>query len=287
MQRSDQHLVELYRQLHDSVDAVATERCEGSFSGTESCYWYHTAWPILRCLDLVSTPFWHRDFYEVCLRVAHSQIEINKIGILGTADFSMVDILTDSAARSLENEYSISVLDRCDTALWLNKKWSEYRNTQCSLKTRDLLTDCEANNRYQFAASDALLTRFDDENRRKVIANISKMISPSGFFCTTVRDHSTDLSVDPKKSRHSKTTYSKTAEALAVQMGLSRTEVKRVKLLADEYIGLMVSFPMTDINRLLNEFSNVGLESQLVEHAVVKGELQPTAYYRLLFKASE
>ena len=60
---------------------------KSGYMDQNDCTWYHENWMILRYLGVVSNPFWHEDFYEKAIRQYVNELE--KVLILGTADFSM------------------------------------------------------------------------------------------------------------------------------------------------------------------------------------------------------
>ena len=61
--------------------------CRSGYMDQNDCTWYHENWMLLRYLGVVSNPFWHEKFYENAIQQYVNQLD--KVLILGTADFSM------------------------------------------------------------------------------------------------------------------------------------------------------------------------------------------------------
>ena len=62
-------------------------QCTHSYVNFCDCSWYHKNWLDLRYLEMVSNPFWHKDFFSKNLYLYASPS--TDILIIGTADFSM------------------------------------------------------------------------------------------------------------------------------------------------------------------------------------------------------
>lgn len=83
--------------------------CKSGYMDQNDCTWYHENWMILRYLGVVSNPFWHEDFYEKAIRQYVNELE--KVLILGTADFSMPYLCQMKGIKK------IKICDICKTPL--------------------------------------------------------------------------------------------------------------------------------------------------------------------------
>jgi len=81
-------------------------------SGPSPCDWYHGAWPLLRLLDLVSTPSWHAPFFRKGIAGGSAHRTDPRILISGCADYSMYALICQ-----LDESARVTALDRCPTPL--------------------------------------------------------------------------------------------------------------------------------------------------------------------------
>lgn len=79
------------------------------------CGWYHGAWPLLRALGLVATPYRNIEFFAEALGAA-ADVGGRRVLVTGAADAAMPDIVFD-AFRSRDVEPTVTVLDRCPTPI--------------------------------------------------------------------------------------------------------------------------------------------------------------------------
>lgn len=273
--RHDHHLVGYYRSVWESSVALARASCSGPFSGAESCDWYHASWPVLRLLDMVSTPYWHRSFYEFALADA---VRVTgpapDVCVLGAADFSMAELTAGALAR-VGASGRITVLDRCPSALRLNQDWAEHAGHGLQTRRFDVMTDDIVERSQDLVLTDALMTRFDTAGRDAVLALIARMLRPGGRFITTVRDHGWNLgdaALTPQQ-------YAEKAAGLANGLGLDQALIRSLAL---EYATRMHSFPTKGPHEIEGQFAGAGLEVIFMEQAVLPGELRQTAYLRLI-----
>ena len=83
--------------------------CRSGYMDQNDCTWYHENWMLLRYLGVVSNPFWHEKFYENAIQQYVNQLD--KVLILGTADFSMPYLCQMKGIKKLK------ICDICRTPL--------------------------------------------------------------------------------------------------------------------------------------------------------------------------
>ncbi len=197
--RLDKHHIPVFRDLSLQSGDLARSLCGTSFSGEASCDWYHAAWPILRLINAVSTPYWHLDFYDFAFTTLYHEFgnDEPRIIVAGAADFSMAAVIHETSPSS---NPAITVLDQCGTAISYASYWAQTHQVPLETQRKSVLSpDTEDLERFDVAASDALLTRFPGSSRGAVLSAIRRRLRPGGAFVTTVRDHSR---VAPKLSGH-------------------------------------------------------------------------------------
>lgn len=277
--RDDHHLVEYYRSIWESNVALARASCSGPFSGAESCDWYHASWPVLRLLDMVSTPYWHRSFYEFALADSVSVTgSVSDVCVLGAADFSMAELTAEALAR-VGTTGRITVLDRCPSALRLSRDWAAKSGAGLQTRLFDVTKNEIAEDSQDLVLTDALLTRFDTAGQNAVLALIARSLRSRGRFITTVRDHSWTLGAAALTPHQ----YAEKAASLANEMGLDHALIQPLAL---EYAMRMHSFPIEGPHEIEARLGDAGLEVIFMEQAVLPGELRRTAYLRLVAQKS-
>lgn len=282
--RFDHNHIASYRTLAESAPAIAAQNCGSRFSGELSCEWYHSIWPLLRLLDAVSTPYWHKDFYDFAVRDACTNQNLNapKVGVVGAADFAMSAIIKEAIPQL---DFNLLVIDQCATALQFNKMWALENHTQFDVRQASIFDLHDSELLLDIAISDAFLTRFQPEDRPKVLKSISKILVPGGVFITTIRDHSRPIllteGVERLISTSGLTTYGKRALS---NTGIDSTQMKEIEHRVIAYCERMHSFPVKGIDDVLDMCRNTEFKIKYVESSVTPGEFFPTTYMRLIFE---
>lgn len=115
---------------HQSIElqmAIAAKECTASYVDAESCRWYHSSWPILRALNVVSTPNWHGDFYTKSIsNYAKKNNKPLRILISASADATILEHL-ESAIGDLSKSV-IWLIDLCPTPLEIGRLYTKLRN---------------------------------------------------------------------------------------------------------------------------------------------------------------
>ncbi len=261
---------------------LSARNCRGSFSGSDTCEWYHGAWPLLRYLDCVSTPFWHYDFYNSILRHAAARLtsQVCRVAIFGCADFSTLAVVRDA----LGNSCSIQVIDRCRTALLSNIWFADRFGFNISTLQFDFLIDDKSGlEPADIVISDALLTRFTPGQRPIVFTKLQSMLRKGGYFVSTVRDHAIRSSEEWCEEDLQRAFVKRvigSAESAAAPISKENVEPAAIR-----YIRNMRSFGFESDSELRSLIQDVGLTPLLIEKAIVPGELQETMYNRVYYEA--
>jgi hypothetical protein len=116
---------------------TAQELCRRDPRTGESCAWIHGLWPYLRLLGLASTPEQHAEFFERALNdvleTRHSRVLVS-----GAADHSMLAVVI-RACRERDAAPAITVVDRCETPLTINRWYAHRLGIDVATSCRDML----------------------------------------------------------------------------------------------------------------------------------------------------
>lgn len=283
--RLDVHHIPLFRDLSLRSSELSGALCETRFSGDASCDWYHAAWPVLRLINAVSTPYWHLNFYDFAFNAIHGKLsnEDLRFIVVGAADFSMAAVIHESA-QPVSSE--ITVLDQCGTALSYADHWAKTHHI--SLKTQKksvLLTDPGDLERFDIAVSDALLTRFPHSSRGAVLSAIRRRLRRGGVLVTTVRDHSR---LAPKLNEHKhlidQQGLTTQGQYDLAQHGFDATTLAVFNEMVRQYCKRMQSFTFMGLDEANDLAKHSGFRLEYAESCATPGEFQETTYLRLIFR---
>jgi hypothetical protein len=258
------------------MEDLAIAHCEGSYVAEDACGWYHSSWQYLRLVDIVSTPYWHQDFYQESLSKALSGKTHARILISGTADYGMLQqlmLLEDSSSIS-----EIIILDLCRTPLlicdWYHK---QYQSSKITLNyfRQDIVGNVLGDKSQDLIITDAFLTRFTPIQRRQIVQEWKRMLKEDGFIITTVRLHSDSGPV--KSTEADVKRYSQKAKNKVEAAGrLFKNIENKIIAKAKEYAKNIVSYPLLDAKEIRMLFEGFDIEIGL---GTVNGEIQENTTY--------
>ena len=152
--------------------------CKSGYMDQNDCTWYHENWMILRYLGVVSNPFWHEDFYEKAIRQYVNELE--KVLILGTADFSMPYLCQMKGIKK------IKICDICKTPLNICQNVAKANNFSWEVEQKNVFDGL--NEKYDIVINDAFITRFEYDKKRIVLEKIWNALKDEGVYITTMRN---------------------------------------------------------------------------------------------------
>ena len=255
--------------------------CKGSYINEEGCGWYHGSWQYFRILDLVSTPTWHSEFYKTALVLKNSNPSQTTSNILvsGAADYSMTAHII-WAYETKSQKCNITVLDLCQTPLWLNKWYGAKKGTQVHIVCSDIL-EYLPSQKFDYVVTDAFLTRFEDKEKEAVLRKWGDILTDQGKIVTTAR---IDNAPSPVKASQSQAfIFSEKAVEFAKRwqefVSLSPEEVRSM---ARIYAENMISYPFKNLEEIERLFIRCGFVFTHIEEAILKGEMMPTKYAEVI-----
>lgn len=249
--------------------------CRKSYLAGDTCAWYHKVWQYLRVFDMVSTPTWHREFYAQALGMLRA-IPNGRILVSGTADYStLAHILW--YGRGEAGPLHITVVDLCETPLLLCR-WYAQREGQRIETTACSILDHQGGP-YDAVVTDAFLTRFNEDERRKVVEKWCGLLKVGGRAITTVRLRSQRPNVSSAQVEAFRDRALDLATRWRDFLEVSPDEVAEM---AGVYAKRMESWPVLDLDQLRRLFAEAGFSFEVCREAVVKGELEKTVYAEIV-----
>lgn len=279
--RNDAHHVAIYTDIWKQAVEFANMNCATTFNGTDNCNWYHAAWPLLRLLNVVSTPYWHYDFYQFALRNAVGPKQSVDIAVIGAADFAMASI----ASETLKNiNINISVIDQCKTALHFNNIWANRNNIKITPLQLSVFNVEELEASYDIVISDAFLTRFPASSKSDVIFRIASTLKPGGKFITTVRDYSWETHRSENIASLTRNGLNELALNQMFSLSFSNDDISLALSIAKQYAKNINSFPFSDNDQIEKCCRANKMTVEYKESALTSGEFDATPYCRLILK---
>jgi len=251
------------------MSKTAQKHCNGGLPDEFDCEWYHGSWCLLRCLGLVSNPFWHENFYTKKV----SSFSSKNIAIIGTAGISMPYLVS-----KLQPSSNISIIDICATPLKSCESFSLQNNLNWNTLKKDIATFSTESN-YDLIVNDAFLTRFPKENKKDILGHIAKALQKDGYYITTIRK-----GIYKKDGYKSNEKDRKKFIEKAIQKGkeLFPNQESIIEAKATTYINNMLSFPIEDILEIKNLFNSVDLNITDINEQNVVGESESTIYFQVV-----
>ncbi len=258
--------------------ALAPVLCRGDYVATEDCSWYHGIWQYLRVLNMVSTPTWHAAFYLAAIADALRE-KPGRILISGAADYStLAHVAWGCEIAQPPQPCVIDVVDLCETPLLLCRWYAKYVGADVQTHQRDILTYAGPEP-YRLIVTDAFLTRFESDGRRKVLNAWQRQLAPGGRVITTVRLEpelkgtfalATADQANAFRSRAFQAAM-RWQEFLPISPGELANEAQR-------YAERMTSFSVRTDDELRQAFAESGFDPVHITNVTVPGEMSTTVY---------
>ena len=161
---------------------LATECCRVDPLTGESCAWYHGLWQTLRIMRLVETPEYHAAFFRDAFRAIGAGGSAPRVLVSGSADYGMLAQVF-SAFRGAGIEPEVTVIDRCDTPLALNRWYAERRDAVLETSCCDVL-EFECAQPFDAICTHAFFGRFSPSERVALLTKWRSLLRPGGAVVT-------------------------------------------------------------------------------------------------------
>lgn len=162
----------------------APRRCPDG-RAADTCMWYHRVWQSLRLLGVITTLRTNSDFLIRSFRECARSGRYRSVLVSATADYAMLAHLNYAYVQEGQ-PLDATVIDRCDTSLFLNRWYAERYNVSLETTRADVL-DYVRGRPFDLVCTHNFLGRFDRESRRLLVSRWHAMLRPSGRVITTQR----------------------------------------------------------------------------------------------------
>ena len=164
---------------------LAPQLCRKDSATGENCAWYHRFWQILRLMGLGGSPAIHAEFYRSALGAASSDGNKLRILISGAADYSMLaHVLAALGARNPSPE--ITVVDICETPLWLNRWYAARASCQIETHSSDI-SEFEAARPFDAICTHSFFGQIPEDKRPGLLSAWQRLLRPGGVAITADR----------------------------------------------------------------------------------------------------
>lgn len=231
--------------------SIANFFCNKGSVWGDQCLWYHSNWNLLRKLSLVSTPFWHEQFYINNIKNA---LENNsKILICGAADEAMCVVVL-KAIQDVKKKLEIYMVDLCTTPLINSFIYSFSKGYIINIKNADAKKLPFTDNYFSLIVTDAFLTRFSRNERRIIVDNWYRVLKPDGLILTTCRINNSSKDLIVKSNFINSASFVIRALLRSFYSGLDPVYAGSS---ASQYVSKIDSRPITfsELKRLFRKFS--------------------------------
>lgn len=179
-----EHLEEPLLESAPLARRLAAQLCKDPETGRD-CSPMHGVWQYLRLLGLVTTPADHRDFIKDAFAEAAPANEQIKVLISGAVDYSMqAHVLW--ACGLCRADPNITVVDVCDTPLWLND-WYARRLGRSIDGIRQDVRAYIADAPYDVVCTHSFLSQIPASDRPTLLARWRQLLRPGGRVITVNR----------------------------------------------------------------------------------------------------
>jgi SAM-dependent methyltransferase len=175
----------VYEPLIDSAPisfAAAPKTCAADDGTGHSCAWYHGLIQYLRLLDVVEAPTANSDFLLRNFRALASAGDYTRVLVSGSADYSTAAHVL-AGYRQVDAEPEISVIDRCETPLMINRWYGKQERAAITTESAALLDYVPAEP-FDVVTTHCFLGYFTHEERPRAIAKWADCLRPGGKVVT-------------------------------------------------------------------------------------------------------
>jgi len=145
----------------------------------ENCSWYHGFWQYLRALRLVTTPEHHAQFFREAFGVAAATSDRPRVLISGAVDYGILAYVL-WACRQNSVSPSITVVDLCETPLFLNRWYAE--RVACGIETRATnILDYDAPAAFDAICAHSFFGFFEPRERSRLATKWRGLLKPGGI----------------------------------------------------------------------------------------------------------
>lgn len=164
---------------------LAADHCMKDPATGETCAWSHGFWQYLRMMGLAVEPELHAGFFRASLEALLEAQPAPRLLISGAVDYALLaQVLAVLGTRGRQAE--ITVVDRCETPLELNRWYARRLGTAIQTRRSDIL-EFPAQQPYDAICTHAFLGYFDPAQREALFRRWHALLRPGGRIVTVHR----------------------------------------------------------------------------------------------------
>jgi SAM-dependent methyltransferase len=164
---------------------TAGELCAIDPATGDSCAWYHGFWQYLRAMRLTPTLGDQGDFLMETLGPLARSGDHARVFVSGCADYSLPAHVLHAYERE-RAPLTLTVVDRCETPLFLTRWYAERRGGRVATTRRDLL-EYVGPASVDVIVANSFLGYFDPDGRARLYAAWARLLRPGGILVCSNR----------------------------------------------------------------------------------------------------
>ena len=142
---------------------LAPGMCRGTAGKDDSCAWSHGFWQYLRLLGMAGDPTNHDAFFvDALVRSLHEKKDPHVL-VCGSADYAMLAMLLRAFER-LRHRGEVTVVDCCETPLWLNRWYADSMSFPIVTERCDIL-DMGSDRTFDLICTHSFFSYFEPAQR--------------------------------------------------------------------------------------------------------------------------
>ncbi|MFH1603585.1 MAG: class I SAM-dependent methyltransferase [Pseudomonadota bacterium] len=222
---------------------LAPQLCRKDPATGESCAWCHGIWQYLRLMGLAATPEPHADFYRRAFHSIAGGSGTPRVLVSGAADYSMLaHVLAIYRERGIEP--AVTVVDACETPLFLNRWYAERESANVECSCCDIL-DYDAGAPFDAVCTHSFLVQFPPDERMRLLAKWRLLLRPDGAVITVTRVRATAgserVGFSPQQAQAFRAMVQSKAEAMRAVLQVDPAEIAHE---AEIYVNGQRPWPM-------------------------------------------
>jgi hypothetical protein len=162
---------------------LAPQLCRLDPATGERCAWNHGFWQYMRLLGLAIAPEHHAEFLRKTLQPLLAGAP--RVLISGTSDYALLAQLA-AIAKAQGGVPAITVLDRCETSLMLNRWYAERVGLVIDTRRADIL-EFQDEASFDLICTHGFFGYFSPAQRRELVARWHALLLPRGLVVTVNR----------------------------------------------------------------------------------------------------
>lgn len=225
----------------------AAESCAAPSRDGEGCGWIHGLWQYLRLAGLASSPAQHREFYAEALQATGPR---PRVMIAGAADYGML-----AQVLAAQPGARVTVVDRCETPLALNR-WYAERLGAPILTHRIALSELTDEGSFDVVCSHSLLSEIEPAGRVAVLARWAGSLRRGGraLLVNRLRPGSTAAAVGFSASQAAPFREKVKAAVLSLD-----ADWQQIAPDVERYLAARSAYPLCSVAEATHLFESAGL----------------------------